>query len=86
MQIAVLDFTIIQLNAEKVLSSHVNDILAEKLDDLQQFTRRPCIVMEGIPVNKGETVEQVENSAKEVLKDNLGFTEETVLKEFDKAH
>ena len=33
-QVASLDFKLIQINAEKALSSHINNILVEKLDDL----------------------------------------------------
>ena len=42
--------------------------------------------MDGLPVEKGESIVQIEDSVKAVLKDNLGFSEETVNKEFDKAH
>ena len=86
LQVKILDYKVIQINAEKAFSSHINTILAEKLDDLCQYNRRPCIAMDGLPVEKGESIVQIEDSVKAVLKDNLGFTEETVNKEFDKAH
>ena len=85
-QVASLDFKLIQINAEKALSSHINNILVEKLDDLSQYVRRPCIVMEVVLVNKGETDDDVVEAVKNVLVENLGFEKESVNNELDKAH
>ena len=40
LQVKILDYKVIQINAEKALSSHVNTILAEKSNDLCQYNRR----------------------------------------------
>ena len=85
LQVASLDLKMIQLNAEKALSSHINTILSEKLDSCQQYMRRPCVVLEGLPILNGENNDSVETSVKDHLINNFGFDKDTVVKEFDKA-
>ena len=81
-----LDQRIVELYSEKVLASHVNDLLSEQIDSLCQYSRRSCIVVEGLPVAENETIESVETSTKDILVQNLGFKMDTVVNEFDKAH
>ena len=85
-KINLMDQKFIEVFAEMALSSHINSILTEKLDSLSQYTRRSCIIIEGIPVVEGESVNQIEESAKNVLTENLGFNKSTVESEIDKAH
>ena len=80
-----LDKKIIELTSEKALSSHVNDVLSEKLDSVSQYTRRSCVVVEGIPVANGESIEDIEKLAVNAVV-KLGFTKENVENEIDKTH
>ena len=36
------------LNAELVIAKHVSTLLSEKIDDQEQYSRRPCLVFEGL--------------------------------------
>ena len=35
-------------NAELATSKHVSTLLSEKIDDQEQYSRRPCLVFEGL--------------------------------------
>ena len=85
-QVNALDLFVVQISSEKALASHINDVLMEKLDEIHQYSKRSCVIMEGLPVVEDETVDQVETSTKTILVDNFGFTKETIDFEFDKAH
>ena len=63
----------------------MNDVLSEKLDNLSQYTRRSCVIVEGIPVSNGESIEDIEKLAVNAVV-KLGFTKENVENEMDKAH
>ena len=85
-QIKSLNNKIRKLDAEKSVASHVSEILKENLDSISQYTRRPCLIVEGIPYVKGESIDDVENAAKKVFKENFGLEEEEIENELDKAH
>ena len=63
----------------------MNDVLSEKLDSVSQYTRRSCVIVEGIPVSNGESIEDIEKLAVNAVV-KLGFTKENVENEMDKAH
>ena len=68
-QIKLLKNKIRKLDAEKTVASHVSEILKENLDSISQYTRRPCLIVEGIPHVKGESIEDEKwNEMKMLLK------------------
>ena len=46
--IANLKKTVERLQSQRVITKNVNDILTNEVDDLQQYQRRQCIVIEGL--------------------------------------
>ena len=36
------------LNAKPAIANHVSTLLSEKIDDQEQYSRRPCLVFEGL--------------------------------------
>ena len=81
-----LEGDVIQINAERAIASHINIFLRQSVDNLQQYTRRSCLLLEGLPSKPNESVKDVEKSVKDVLETKLGFEKNTVDFEFDKAH
>ena len=81
-----LEGKVCQLEGSLSVSNHVNTILAEEIDNLNQYQRRSCLLIEGICTVKGESVRDLEEKVKEVLIENFNVSDETVAYEFDKCH
>ena len=47
-RIANLEKTVERLQSELVITKNVNDTLTNEIDDLQQYQRRQCIVIDGL--------------------------------------
>ena len=47
-RIANLEKTVERLQSELVIAKNVNNILTNEVDDLQQYQRRQCIVINGL--------------------------------------
>ena len=50
-----LDSNIVALESQLALANHVTDVLREKLDYVEQYSHRPCLVIEGIRSGENET-------------------------------
>ena len=85
-RIDALEFTVIKLKSELQITKKVNTILTEQLDNLQQYTRRPCVIVEGIPLSENETDEEIERKVKEKFLENFEVTSGSLNVEFDKCH
>jgi len=85
-KVSALETQVTKLSADKETSSHINNILREKLDNAEMYSRRSCLVLEGLPIKRNENIEQIEKSAKETLETNFGFSKLEIESEFDKAH
>ena len=72
-----------QLQEKQIITSHVNSMLVEEVDRLNQYTRRSSVVLRNIFAPEKETVYQAEEKAKAIIVD-MGLQE--VLPDFDKAH
>ena len=55
------------------------------MDDLHQYQRTACIILDGITPSEHETTEEVIRKAKNVIVKNLNFSEEEVDRELDKC-
>ena len=68
------------------VTQRVNTALSNEIDDLQQYQRRQCIIIDGIQTTPNETVEEVSQKAEKVLIKKLNLDEEEVECEIDKCH
>ena len=75
-----------KLTSELNITKNVNSVLTEQLDSLQQYTRRSCVIVEGIPLTDNETEEEVVVKLKEKILENFDISEDTLNQEFDKCH
>ena len=56
------------------VAQQVNHLLRTDLDKTQQYTRRSCLVITGIPTFKGETAHDVEEKVKDhIVLHDLGY-------------
>ena len=74
------------LENELVTVRHVNNILNREVDQLQQYQRRSCIVIDGINTEKEESIDRITKKARNVLIHNLKLDEKEVDSEMDKVH
>ena len=51
--------TVERLQSELVIKRNVNDILTNEVDDLQQYQRRQCIIIDSLQTTPNETISQV---------------------------
>ena len=70
-RIANLEKLVEKLQSELVITKNVNDILVNEIDDLQQYQRRLCIVIDGLQTTPNETISQVTQKAKNKLAQHL---------------
>ena len=66
---ATLEDKLVQVEADKAISSHVDDILHNKIDELNQYSMRSCLIIEGVPLpSYNAEAEDVEKKIKILLK------------------
>ena len=53
---------------------------------MQQYSRRNCIVLEGIPVKPRESISDLEKVVKSTIKTEFKLEEQDITAEFDKSH
>ena len=61
-------------------------MLSTEIDDLQQYQRRHCIVIDGLRTSLNETRNQVTEKVEKVLAESLQFDPEEVNYQIDKCH
>ena len=76
----------IELEGVLVVTRNANSLLEQEVDNLQQYQRRTCIIVDSITPVKDETEEQITKKTKNFLIKNLGFEERKVNEELDKCH
>ena len=85
-RIEKLEDKVAELERELIVTRNVNKLLSQEVDDLQQYQRRACVILDGITPSEHETTEQITKKAKNVMVKNLNFSEEEVDIELDKYH
>ena len=60
-----------QVVSEKAIASHVSYLLHEKIDNLQQYSRRNCLNLDGLPVIANESVSDLKVKVKEKVVNDL---------------
>ena len=79
------DSNIVVLESQLALANHVTDMLREKLDSQEQYSRRPCLVIEGIRSRDNETEASLTNSVIDIIKSDMQFPGVTI-NDVDKCH
>ena len=77
---------LIQLKSELFVSQTVSKRLAKQIANQEQYSRRNCILIEGLKIKEKETSNDIEKAVKTFLKDEVKINEDIFTKEFDKAH
>ena len=67
-----------KLQSELYVTKNVNTLLSSEINDLQQYQRRHCIVINGLCTSPNETSNQVIEKVEEVLTEKLQFDPEEV--------
>ena len=80
-----LKSNIVVLETKLALASHVTDVLREKLDDQEWYSRRPCLVIEGIRSRENEIEASLTNTVTDIIKSDLQLPDVTV-NDVDKCH
>ena len=62
-----------ELESELIVMRNVNKLLSQEVDDLQQYQRRACVILDGITPSEHETTEEITKKAKNVMVKNLFF-------------
>ena len=75
-----------QLKDVKAVCSNINDTLLKEIEKMQQYSRRNCIVLEGIPVKPRESISDLEKVVKFTIKTEFKLEEKDIAAEFDKTH
>ena len=63
--------SIVVWESQLALANHVTDMLREKLDDQEQYSCRPCLVIEGIRSRNNEAEASLTNSDIDIIKSDL---------------
>ena len=85
-RVANLEKIVEKLQNELYVTKNINTLLSNEIDDLQQYQRRHCIVIDGLRTSPNETSDQVTEKAEKVLTENLQFDPEEVKYQIDKCH
>ena len=75
-----------KLQSELYVTKNVNTLLSNEIDDLQQYQRQHCILIDGLRTSPSETSDQVTEKVEKVLKGNLQFDPEEVNCQIDACH
>ena len=85
-RVANLEKTVEKLQSELYVTKNINTWLSNEIDNLQQYQRRHCIVIDRLITSPNETSDQVTEKAEKVLTGNLQFDPEEVNYQTDKCH
>ena len=85
-RIDMLENRVLELEGVLEVTRNANSLLEQEVDNLQQYQRRACIIVDGITPVKDEMEEQITAKTKNFLIKNLGFEERKVNEELDKCH
>ena len=85
-RIDMLEKRVLELEGVLEVTRNANSLLEQEVDNLQQYQRRTCIIVDGITPVKDETEEQITAKTKNFLIKNFGFEKRKVNEELDKCH
>ena len=82
-KVELLEGKIFQLEGQVHISQTVNTLLEAKIDDQEQYSRRPCLVISRL-AQPGEEDELQKVAT--TIEDETGITRNTVIRNIDKTH
>ena len=74
------------LNSDLKVSTNVSDVHRAEVDNLQQYSRRYSVVIDGVAPKQNESIPVVEKDVKTILTTKFGINPAKLDQEFDKAH
>ena len=66
-KIGKLEDKVAELESELIVTRNVNELLSQEVDDLQQYQRRACVILDDITPSGHEATEEITKKAKIVL-------------------
>ena len=72
-RIDILEKKVLELEGVLEVTRNANSLLEQEVDNLQQYQRRTCIIVDGITPVKDGTKEQITSKTKNFFIKNLGF-------------
>ena len=85
-RIDMLEKRILELEGVLEVTRNANSLIEQEADNLQQYQRRACIIVDSITPVNDETEEQITAKTKNFLTKNLGFEERKINDELNKCH
>ena len=93
-RVAELEGKLCRLDSQLSIASTVNDVLRGQLDDLQQYSRRSCLIIDGIKPTAKESTTELKLKVRKLLTrelpddidDESPISNEKFESEFDKCH
>ena len=85
-RVANLEKIVERLQSELYITKNVYTLLSNEIDNLQQYQRRHCIVIDGLRTSPNETSDQVTKKVEKVPTENLQFDPEEVNYQIDKCY
>ena len=82
----MLEKRVLELESVLEVTRNANSLLKQEVDNLQQYQRRTCNIVDGITPVKDEMEKQMTAKTKNFLIKNLGFEERKVNEVLDKCH
>ena len=76
----------IQLKSDLFVSQTVSKQLSKQIDNHEQYSRRNCILIDGLNITQNETANDVEKAVQTFLKNEVRIDVKIIKEEFDKAH
>ena len=87
-RITKLETQVEMVKSQQAIATIVSDRLKEEVDTLQQYSRRNCLVINGIPTNRNESNKDVEEKVKSIIKNELqlpDYVSSNYINDLDKA-
>ena len=85
-ELSYLKVEVEKLKDVNAVCSKINSNLVREVETMQQYSRRNCIVLEGIKHKQHETIQELENTVKSTLKNEFKVDEREINMKFDKTH
>lgn len=76
---------LVTVQSDALLSQHVNSLLSRKIDDNEQYSRRNCIIIDGLDTEPTDSEEAIKVKVKDMLKEDL-HVDDTIIDDIDRAH
>lgn len=85
-KIYTLESKLLQMEGKQIIATKVSTLLRKEIDDLQQYGRRSCMVIAGIPPANNDQAEDTEEKVIITLASNFNIDENLLRNGIDKAH